>query len=183
MQMVISEKELNVLDGISNESTCKDLADGWNFHQKLGEALFEATVVKARDEGLHNEEIVKKLITNGCSLTSSYLNKKLSFYDFKLELKYILHGLIFQEPKTEFTHYIEDKKLDEFKNATTGIKTYLLYFDEKLVYVGSSSDMKSRLGATTRRAPCNGISTVPSNTIHDAEAKEDTLIEYFTPIT
>jgi len=101
MQMVISEKELNVLDGISNESTWKDLADGWNFHQKLGEALFEATVVKAKEEGLNNEEVVKKLIENGCSITSDHLNKKLSFYDFKLELKYLVHELILQEPKTE----------------------------------------------------------------------------------
>ena len=61
--MILSKTELNVIESINNEATWEQLASGWNFHQKLGSALFEATIVKGREENLHNEDIVKKLIT------------------------------------------------------------------------------------------------------------------------
>ena len=128
MNMIVSKSDINIMENINNEATWKQIAEGWNFHQKLGESLFEATVVKGKEEGLNNEEIVKTLLFNGCSIKADMINKKLRFYDFKQELSTLIHvsdNLNIPETEaqyrglgksTEFTSAQE--KVEEFNEIT-----------------------------------------------------------------
>ena len=93
MKMIkLDKKTLTLIGNLSAELDWEQLATGWNFHQELGQKLFEATYQKGLAEGLNKNEIVEKLIEAGCKMQKAYIYRSLDFYDFKEELRNFRHG-------------------------------------------------------------------------------------------
>lgn len=119
--MTITETQMGLINTISNENSWEEIASAWNIHQQLGEALFNATFQKGREEGLFENEIIQRLRDAGCTISQQQISSKLSFYDFQNTLRLlqpVVPDLIVPETERAYRDTIGDNAIERAENYT-----------------------------------------------------------------
>ena len=86
MDMILSNTDINVTQGLDISSSWEDIATVINFGTAIQREGFNIAVQKGVAEGLYAVELVEKLRDSGCTMGERHIYRTLEFYEFKLEL-------------------------------------------------------------------------------------------------